>query len=248
MNLKGKVAIVTGGAVGIGRAISLKLATLGAKLIVNYNTSSQKARELVEEIKALGFEADCIQADISKFDQAEKLINFAIERFGQIDILVNNAGVTADNLILRMKEEDFDKVIEINLKGTWNCCKHASRIMSKQRSGKIINISSVVALMGNIGQTNYCASKAGIIGLTKALSRELGKRGVSVNAVAPGFIQTKMTENLPQEMVEQVLNNIPLARLGAVEDIAEVVGFLASDSANYITGQVINVDGGLYMN
>jgi 3-oxoacyl-[acyl-carrier protein] reductase len=247
MNLTEKVAIVTGGASGIGREISLKLASLGASVIINYNTSSTKAQELVDELTAQGHKAACIQANISNFEESQKLIDFAIEKFGKLDILVNNAGITADTLILRMKEEEFDKVIEVNLKGTWNCCKHAAKYMSKQRTGKIVNIASVVGIMGNAGQTNYCASKAGVIGLTKSLARELCKRNVCVNAVAPGFIQTKMTEGLDQALVDQYLANIPLGRLGEAADVANLVAFLSSDMSDYITGQVINVDGGLVM-
>jgi 3-oxoacyl-[acyl-carrier protein] reductase len=247
MNLENKVAVVTGGATGIGREISLKLASLGAIVVVNYNSSAQAANDLVNEIKSIGGVANMIQANISKLDEAQKLIDFAVEQYGKIDILVNNAGITADTFIIKMKEEEFDKVIEVNLKGTWNCCKHAARYMQKQRSGKIINISSVVGLIGNIGQTNYCASKAGVIGLTKALAREVAKRGVCVNAIAPGFIKTKMTDQLPVELVEQYSSNIPLSRLGEPSDVANLVAFLSSNVSDYITGQVINVDGGMVM-
>jgi 3-oxoacyl-[acyl-carrier protein] reductase len=247
MNLENKVAVVTGGATGIGREISLKLASLGAIVVVNYNSSAQAAKELIDEIKANGGVANHIQANVSQLAEAQKLIDFAVQQYGKIDILVNNAGITADTFIIKMKEEEFDKVIEVNLKGTWNCCKHAARYMQKQRSGKIINISSVVGLIGNIGQTNYCASKAGVIGLTKALAREVAKRGVCVNAVAPGFIRTKMTEQLPSELVEQYSANIPLSRLGEPSDVANLVAFLSSDLSDYITGQVINVDGGMVM-
>jgi 3-oxoacyl-[acyl-carrier protein] reductase len=247
MELTNKVAIVTGGASGIGREISVKLASLGATVVVNYNLSASAAEELVAELRLKGHQADCIQANVSKLQETQKLFDFTIEKFGKVDILVNNAGITADTLIIKMKEEEFDRVIEVNLKGTWNCCKQAARLMSKQRSGKIINISSVVGLIGNIGQTNYCASKAGVIGLTKALAKEVAKRGVCVNAIAPGFIETKMTANLPTELVEQYSANIPLARLGQPEDVANLVAFLSSDLSNYITGQVINVDGGMVM-
>jgi len=247
MNLEGKVAIVTGGATGIGKQIVKKLASLGATVVINYNSSASKSVELVNELNNQGLKADCVQANISDFNQAQKLIEFAIEKHGRLDILVNNAGITADNLIMRMEESDFDKVIEVNLKGTWNCCKHASRYMTKQRSGKIINISSVVGIMGNAGQTNYCASKAGVIGLTKSLARELAKRNICVNAVAPGFIKTKMTENLNDAVVEQISSNIPMSRLGEPIDIANTVVFLSSELSDYITGQVINVDGGLVM-
>lgn len=247
MNLEGKVAVVTGGATGIGSEIVRKLASLGAAVVINYNSSSTKATELVNDLLSKGLKADCIQANVSSFEESQKLIDFTVEKFGRIDILVNNAGVTADNLIMRMSESDFDKVISVNLKGSWNCCKHASKYMTKQREGKIINISSVVAIMGNAGQSNYCASKAGIIGLTKSLARELAKRNICVNAIAPGFIKTKMTDVLNDSVVEQIASNIPLSRLGAPEDIANVVAFLSSNLSNYITGQVINVDGGLVM-
>jgi 3-oxoacyl-[acyl-carrier protein] reductase len=248
MKLNDKVAIVTGGATGIGRAITLKLASLGATVVINYNSSSQKAEQLVEEISSNGGKAKAFQANIADFNQAEGLIKQTVEAFGKVDILVNNAGITKDTLILRMKEQDFDSVIDVNLKGTWNCCKHAAKVMSKARQGKIVNISSVVGLIGNAGQTNYCASKAGVIGLTKSLARELAKRGVNVNAVAPGFIETKMTESLSDEIKKEYSKNIPLSRLGQGTDIANAVSFLVSDLANYITGQVLNVDGGLVMN
>lgn len=247
MNLKGKVAIVTGGATGIGRGIVQKLASLGASVVINYNSSKDASEELVNELTKEGYLAACIQANVSKFDEAEKLVNFAVEKFGRLDILVNNAGITRDNLIMRMDESDFDKVIEVNLKGTWNTAKHASRVMMKQRSGKIVNIASVVAIMGNAGQSNYCASKAGVIGITKSLARELSKRNITVNAVAPGFIKTKMTDVLDEKIVENIANNIPLARMGEASDVANAVAFLASDLSNYITGQVLNVDGGLVM-
>jgi 3-oxoacyl-[acyl-carrier protein] reductase len=247
VNLQNKVAIVTGGATGIGREITKKLASLGALVVVNYNSSSSAAESLVNELKQEGLNADCLQANIANFNESQKLIDYVVEKYGKLDILVNNAGITADTFILRMKEEEFDKVIEVNLKGTWNCCKHAAKQMSKQREGKIVNISSVVGIMGNIGQTNYCASKAGVIGLTKSLARELARRNVCVNAVAPGFIKTKMTEGLSEEIVTQYSANIPLARLGEAVDVANLVAFLSTDLANYITGQVINVDGGLVM-
>lgn len=247
MNFEGKVAIVTGGATGIGKEITKTLASLGAKVIINYNSSATSALELVDEIKALGKEVCCIQANVADFNEAQKLIDFAISTYGKLDILVNNAGITADTLILRMSEEDFDKVININLKGTWNCCKHAAKYMTKQREGKIVNISSIVGLIGNAGQTNYSASKAGIIGLTKSLARELAKRNINCNVVAPGLINTKMTEVLSEDLINQMLTNIPLSRLGEPKDVANVVAFLCSDLANYITGQVINVDGGMVM-
>jgi len=247
MNLKGKVAIVTGGAVGIGRQISLSLAGRGAIVVVNYNSSAQSAEELVNEIRSQNGQAECVQANVSSFEDSEKLINFAVEKFGRLDILVNNAGIVADTLIIRMTEDDFDKVINVNLKGTWNCCKHAVKVMMKQRSGKIVNISSVVGIMGNAGQTNYASAKAGIIGLTKSVAREVSKRGINVNAVAPGFIKTRMTEALNEQVIEEYAKNIPIPRLGEPEDVANLVMFLASDLSNYITGQIINVDGGLVM-
>lgn len=247
MELTGKVAVITGGATGIGKAIVEKLASLGATIVINYNSSATASESLVNELKSKGHEVDHVQANISNFLDAQKLIDYTVSKYGKIDILINNAGITKDNLIMRMDEADFDSVIDVNLKGTWNTCKHASKYMTKQRSGKIVNISSVVALMGNAGQSNYCASKAGVIGLTKSLARELAKRNITVNAVAPGFIKTKMTEVLNDQLVEQIANNIPLARLGEAKDVANLVAFLVSDLANYITGQVINVDGGLVM-
>lgn len=247
MNLDGKVAVITGGATGIGKEITKTLASFGAKVVINYNSSAGSALELVEELKANGQEASCIQANVAVFDEAQRLIDHAVNTYGKIDILVNNAGITADTLILRMNEEDFDKVINVNLKGTWNCCKHAVKYMSKQREGKIVNISSVVGLIGNAGQTNYSASKAGIIGLTKSLARELAKRNVNCNVVAPGFIKTKMTESLSEDLVNMMMTNIPLGRLGEPQDVANVVSFLCSNLSDYMTGQVINVDGGMVM-
>lgn len=247
MNLTGKVAIVTGGATGIGRAIVQKLASLGATVVINYNSSRDASQALVDELSKEGHTVDCVQANVAKFEDAENLVNYAVEKYSRVDILVNNAGITRDNLIMRMDESDFDQVIDVNLKGVWNTSKHASRVMMKQRAGKIINISSVVALMGNAGQSNYCAAKAGVIGLTKSLARELSKRNITVNAVAPGFIKTKMTDVLDDKIVEQIANNIPLSRMGEPSDVANAVAFLASNLADYITGQVLNVDGGLVM-
>ncbi len=247
MDLNGNVAIVTGGAVGIGRGIVEKLAKLGATVVINYNSSKEASEKLAKELSEQGCKVDYIQANVANYIEAEKLINYAFEKYGRLDILVNNAGITRDNLIMRMNEDDFDKVIEVNLKGVWNTSRHASKIMMKQRSGKVINIASVVAIMGNAGQSNYCASKAGVIGLTKSLARELAKRGITVNAVAPGFIKTNMTANLGENIVDQIANNIPLSRMGEVDDVANAVAFLASSEASYITGQVLNVDGGLVM-
>ncbi|NLD25742.1 MAG: 3-oxoacyl-[acyl-carrier-protein] reductase [Acholeplasmataceae bacterium] len=248
MNLSDKVAIVTGGANGIGREIVHILAAQGAKVIINYRSSEDAAKNLQAELADNQCQVDIFRADVASFSEAEKLVEYVVEKYGRVDILVNNAGITADNLIMRMNEDDFDRVIDVNLKGTWNCSKHAAKYMVKQRSGKIINISSVVGLIGNAGQSNYAASKAGIIGLTKSLARELAKRNINVNAVAPGFIQTQMTANLSEELVKGITENIPLGRLGEPRDVANLVAFLCSEEANYLTGQVINVDGGMVMN
>lgn len=235
-----KTAIVTGGSRGIGRAICVKLASQGINVVINYAGNEEAAKQTQ---KLCGSKARIFKADVSNFEEAQKLIEFA----GGLDILVNNAGITKDGLLARMSEDDFDTVINVNLKGAWNMTKHASKIFTKQRSGRIINITSVVGLMGNAGQANYCASKAGVIGLTKATARELAGRGITVNAVAPGFIETDMTDSLKDEMKQEVLNNIPLKSFGAPEDIANAVYFLASDEARYITGQVISVNGGMYI-
>ncbi|MGU8888201.1 3-oxoacyl-[acyl-carrier-protein] reductase [Clostridium perfringens] len=245
--LKDKVAIVTGGTRGIGRAIALKLADQGANIVINYRNSDKEAEELKAILEEKGVKVLTVKCDISNFEDSKNLMDKCKEVFGKIDILVNNAGITKDTLIMRMKEEDFDNVIDVNLKGTFNCAKHASAIMLKQRFGKIINMTSVVGIAGNAGQVNYAASKAGVIGLTKSLAKELGSRGITVNAVAPGFINTDMTASLSEKVKEEASKNIPLKRLGDPEDVANLVGFLASDVANYITGQVINVDGGMVM-
>jgi 3-oxoacyl-[acyl-carrier protein] reductase len=245
--LKGKIAVVTGAGRGIGRAIALQLAKSGAKVVVNYRSSIAQVEELLNVIKDNGGEAIAVQADISKEAEVKALIEAAVKQFGRLDILVNNAGITKDNLLMRMSEEDFNQVLDINLKGTFLCTKHASTIMLKQRSGKIINISSVVGVTGNIGQANYAASKAGVIGLTKAAARELASRGITVNAVAPGFIDTDMTEHLSDKIKEASIANIPLKRFGTTDEIAGAVSFLASEAANYITGQVLQVDGGMVM-
>ncbi|WP_028595618.1 3-oxoacyl-[acyl-carrier-protein] reductase [Paenibacillus assamensis] len=246
-NLEGKVALVTGASRGIGRSVALKLASEGADVVVNYAGSEAAAAETVAAIEALGRRAVAIRANVGKTQEADQLIQSTMEQFGRIDILVNNAGITRDNLIMRMKEEEFDQVIETNLKGVFNCLKAVTRPMMKQRSGRIINISSVVGVLGNPGQANYVAAKAGVIGLTKASARELASRNITVNCVAPGFIETDMTDALSSEMREQLLHGIPLARLGQPEDIANAVLFLASNDSSYMTGQTIHVDGGMYM-
>ncbi|AYF53910.1 3-oxoacyl-[acyl-carrier-protein] reductase [Clostridium botulinum] len=245
--LTGKNAIVTGASRGIGRAIAIKLADLGANVVLNYRSDINSVNEVVKEIESKGVKAVAIQGDISKFEDAKKIVDEAMEKLGSIDILVNNAGITKDTLLMRMKEEEFDNVIEVNLKGVFNCTKHVVPIMMKQRSGKIINISSVVGLSGNAGQSNYAAAKAGIIGFTKSVAKEIASRGITVNAVAPGFIATDMTGVLSDKVKENIKNNIPLKRVGDAKDIANTVAFLSSNMASYITGQVISVDGGMHI-
>lgn len=245
--LKDKTAVVTGASRGIGRAIALKLAKLGANVVVNYRNSIEAVQEVVKEIEAIGAKALAVQCDISNYSDVENMMKKCIQEFGSIDILVNNAGITKDGLLMRMKEEEFDSVIDTNLKGAFNCTRHVSSIMLKQRSGRIINISSVSGLTGNAGQVNYSAAKAGIIGMTKAVAREFASRGVTCNAVAPGYIQTDMTETLSDKVKDGIMSTIPLKRLGMPEDVANVVAFLASEESSYITGQVINVDGGMVM-
>ncbi len=247
MDLNGKVALVTGASRGIGREIALTLAGYGATVIVNYNGSEEKAEEVVGKIKEAGGKAEAIRCNVAEFDRSKELIDQVIKSYGKLDILVNNAGITRDNLIMKMSEADFDDVIAVNLKGAFNCIRHASRQMLKQRGGRIINISSVSGVMGNAGQANYCASKAGIIGLTKSVARELGSRGITSNCVAPGFIKTEMTDVLSEDVKQSMGEQIPLKRFGETRDIAEAVAFLASDSASYITGQVLQVDGGMAM-
>ncbi|TCT12293.1 3-oxoacyl-[acyl-carrier-protein] reductase [Natranaerovirga pectinivora] len=243
--LTNKVAIVTGGSRGIGKAISLELGSKGATVIVNYNGSKDAAEAVVNTITENGGKAVAYPCNVSDFNSVKEFIENIVKEYGQIDILVNNAGITKDNLLLKMSDSDFDDVINVNLKGAFNCLKHASRYMLKQRSGKIINLTSVIGIVGNMGQANYAASKAGVIGLTKSAAKELASRGITVNAVAPGFIKTEMTDVLNEKIKEATLEKIPLNRFGEAEEIAKLVSFLASDDANYITGQVIQVDGGM---
>jgi len=244
--VKDKVALVTGTSRGIGRGIATALAAQGAK-IVAAGANLQATEDFVTELKAAGTEAVAVRCDVSIAIEVEQMIKIAKETFGRIDILVNNAGITRDGLLMRMKEEDWDAVLDINLKGAFLCTRAVSKLMTKQRCGRIINIVSVVGQMGNAGQANYCASKAGLMGLTRSNALELAKRNITVNAVAPGFIATDMTDALPEEQRQELASRIPLARLGSVEDIAHTVLFLASDQAGYITGQVIGVNGGMYM-
>lgn len=244
---RGKNVVVTGGSRGIGRAIALEFGKKGANVVINYVSSDTEAEKVAEEIKNLGGNAILVKGDVSSFEEGKKLIDETVKVFGTIDILINNAGITKDGLIMRMKEEHFDKVIDINLKGVFNTCKSAVSHMLKQRSGKIINISSVVGVVGNAGQANYAASKAGVIGLTKSIAKEVGARGITVNAVAPGFIKSDMTDVLSEKVKDGMLGLIPLNRFGNVEDVARTVAFLASEGGDYITGQVINVDGGMVM-
>lgn len=245
--LDGKIAVVTGASRGIGRQIALTMAKEGATVIVNYNGSAAKAEEVVKEICEAGGQAEAVQCNVSDYAKAEEFLKYVIGKYKRIDILVNNAGITKDNLLMKMSEEEFDSVIDINLKGAFNCVKHVSRQMLKQKGGRIINISSVSGVIGNAGQANYCASKAGVIGLTKSVARELGSRGITVNAIAPGFIETEMTDVLPDSVKETMGAQIPLKKFGKTEDVANMVAFLASDKAGYITGQVICVDGGMAM-
>ena len=247
MTLKGKVALVTGGSRGIGRAICLRLAGAGSFVAVNYARNEGAARQTLRLIEETGGEAEALRFDVADHKAATETIAALIKRKGRIDILVNNAGESRDGLLVRMKEPDWDRVIDTNLKGAFNCSRAVAYTMMKQRSGRIINVSSIVALSGNAGQANYSASKAGLVGLTKSLARELAPRAICVNAVAPGLIDTDMTSALTEEQREKILEEIPLSRLGTPDDVAGVVLFLASDEAGYITGQVIGVNGGLYM-
>jgi 3-oxoacyl-[acyl-carrier protein] reductase len=246
-SLTEKIAIVTGGSRGIGRGIALELGKRGATVLVNYKGNAEAAQEVVEQIRAGGANALAVQADVGSVEGSEALIKVALDNFGKLDILINNAGTTRDNLIMMMKPEDFDTVIETNLRSTWLCSKAAVKTMMRKRYGRIINITSISGIAGNAGQTNYSASKAGIIGLTKSLAREVASRGITVNAVAPGFVLTDLTKDLPEEITKQLNANIPLGRWGAIEDVAYASAFLASDEAAYITGHVLVVDGGMAM-
>ena len=244
--LKGKIAVITGGNSGVGAATAKLFAAEGATVVI---TARREAalKEVADEITAAGGEVYAVSTDISKPEDPEMLMQKVMDKYGKIDILVNNAGITKDNLMLKMTEEDFEQVIDTNLKGAFLCIKHVSKIMLKQKRGHIINISSVVGVRGNAGQVNYASSKAGLIGMTKSVAKEIGSRGITVNAVAPGFIETDMTAKLPEAVVEENLKSIPMKKLGKVEDVANLVRFLASDDASYITGQVICVDGGMAM-
>lgn len=246
MELNNKVAVVTGAAQGIGKTILLLLAQKGASLVL-CDINLEMAGETAREIESRGGSCLALKSDVSNFQDAEKIIKQTVEHFGSVDILVNNAGITKDNVLLRMKEEQWDQVMAVNLKGTFNFTKAAIRVMFRQKRGKIINIASITGLMGNAGQANYSASKAGVIGFTKAIAREYADRGITVNAVAPGFITTAMTDDIPEKEREELIKQIPMKRLGTPEDVANVVCFLASEEASYITGQVIGVNGGLYM-
>lgn len=245
MDIKGQSAIVTGASRGIGRAIAIQLAKNGANVVVNYSGSEAAAMETAEECKKYGVDAIVCKADVSNMEDVAAMVDKATEAFGKIDILVNNAGITRDKLVMAMSEEDFDDVISINLKGTFNCIKLVSKTMMKQRYGRIINISSIIGVRGNAGQTNYAASKAGIIGITKSVAKELAARNITVNAIAPGMIETDMTDVLSDKVKEAMLSSIPAKRAGKPEDIANAVAFLASKEAEYITGQTICVDGGM---
>jgi len=245
--LNGKVAFVTGASRGIGRAVALKLADAGAKVAINFAGNLEKAEEVKAEIESRGGEAMLVQGKVDNFEVVNAIVKKIVETWGTVDILINNAGINRDNLLLRMTETEFDEVIATNLKGVFNCTKAVTRIMMKQRSGKIVNMTSVVGLTGNAGQANYAAAKSGIIGFTKSVAKELAARGVTVNAIAPGFITTDMTAKLPEKIKEETLNQIPIGKFGTPEDVANLAAFLVSDQAAYITGQVVNVDGGMVM-
>ena len=246
MKVDGKIAIVTGAAQGIGKAIASLLGERGADVVVS-DLNFQLAQATAEDMRSKGIKCLVFQVDVSKIEECEKMAKEVVEKWGKIDILVNNAGITQDNVLLRMNQQQWDKVIEVNLKGTFNCTKAVLRYMFRQKSGRIVNIASVSGVMGNAGQANYCASEAGIIGFTKSIAREYAERGIRVNAVAPGFIMTSMTESIPSKQREVLQAQIPLKRLGTPDDVAQAVLFLASDASSYITGHVLHVNGGLYM-
>lgn len=245
MNNNKKVALITGASRGIGRAIAECLAQDGFYVVINYRSNDKLAEEVLNKIIENGGKGEILKGDISSFSESKEIIDKIIKSHGKIDVLVNNAGITKDQLLLRMTEDEFDNVLNVNLKGTFNCIKNIARSMMKNKAGKIINITSVVGISGNVGQSNYAASKAGVIGLTKSVAKEFASRGIQVNAVAPGFIETDMTDVIPENIKEEIISKIPLNKLGKPEDIANAVSFLASDKANYITGQVITVDGGM---